>query len=443
MKKLIFIILLLNFSVAVAQGTDSGSILIRNIKLIDGTNGPILKNKSVLIENGIFKKIGDSSDFEISQQTKIIDGKGKTMIPGLVGVHNHLHIPGFPFIGEIASKLYLASGVTTIQTCGATSAEKEIEFAKKIETGEAIGPEIIPSGPYITGIGGNPNMIIPQNENELRDTIKFWAGKGVKWFKVYRNIEPKYLEIAIDEAHRNNLKVTGHLCSITFRQASEMGIDAIEHGFNSVSDFRRSKEPGKCSGSRNYIDSLNLESPEVENLLDELVENGTVLTSTLSIYEASIPSRSSIDKRSAEIMAPSFRESFKDLNNQGQQKEISETREKRLKRIMKFEYKFYQKGGILAAGVDAGRHILPGFGDQRNFQLLFEAGFTTQEAISIMTKNGALKLGREDIGTIETGNRADFVILDGDLEIDPGVIKKVNKTYKNGTCYDLSFVFSN
>lgn len=425
----------MNIAVVIAQKPNPEKVLIKNIKLIDGTGGPIQKDKTVLIEDGVFKKVSNSTNFKISNDIKIIDGNGKTMIPGLIGVHNHLHIPRHPFLGEIATKLYLASGVTTIQTCGAASPDKEIEIAKKIETGEILGPEIIPSGPYITGKGGNQNMIIPQNEDQLRDTIKFWADKGVKWFKVYRNIEPEFLKIVIDEAHRNNLKVTGHLCSVTFKEASEMGIDAIEHGFNSVSDFRVEKKVGECSGSREYIDKLDLDSKEVANLLDNLVENETVLTSTLSIYEASIPSRSFIDQRSREIMSESFRENFKDLNDRSE-KELSKTREKRLKRIMEFEYKFYKKGGILSAGVDAGRHILPGFGDQRNFLLLKEAGFTTQEVINIMTKNGALKLGKTDIGTIEIGKKADFIILEGDLEFDDNAIQKVSKIYKNGSSYD-------
>lgn len=435
MRKLFLILFLFINSGLSAQNSESKPILIKNINLIDGTGGAIQNNISILIQNGIFKKIDAYSNFQNLQNIQIIDGKDKTIIPGLVGVHNHLHIPGIPFLGETATKLYLAAGVTTIQTCGAASPYKELALAEKIETGEAIGPTIIPSGPYITGEGGNQNMIIPKNENQLRDTIKFWANKGVKWFKVYRNIEPEFLEIVIDEAHINNTKVTGHLCSITFKEASEMGIDAIEHGLNSVSDFRTNKKVGECSGSREYIDSLDLESIEVDKLMNKLIENKTVLTSTLSIYEASIPSRSFLDDKSAQIMSETFRENFKDLNTPLETNENSKTREKRLKRIMDFEYKFFKKGGILSAGVDAGRHVLPGFGDQRNFLLLREAGFTTPEAIKIMTKNGATKLGKTDIGTIKIGKRADFLILDGDLINEKNTITKVEAIYKNGISY--------
>ncbi len=424
-------------SIVIVIDSEPESVLITNIKLIDGTGEPARERQSVLIVDGLIKKIGNAQSFQPSKNTEIVDGTGKTMIPGLIGVHNHLHIPRHPFIGKIASKLYLASGVTTIQTAGAAYPYEELELAKQIELHEFIGPEIIPSGPYITGDGGNPNMIIPQDESALRDTIRYWANKGAKWIKVYRNVDLNFLEVVIEEAHNNNMKVTGHLCSITFQEASELGIDAIEHGFNSVSDFREGKEYGKCSGSRTYIDELPLDAKEVDELLQLLINNGTVLTSSLSIYEASIPSRSYLDERSITVMSDAFRGNFKELDeNRYTKKDLSELRERRLKRIMEFEYRFYKMGGILAAGVDAGRHILPGFGDQRNFQLLLEAGFSVEEAIHIMTKNGAVKLGRDDIGTIEIGKKADFVLLEGDLKKNEDVIHNVNEVYKNGMSYE-------
>ncbi len=278
-------------------------MVFTNATLIDGTGKSIKPNQTIIIENGLFKAIGNDGDIQIPKTTVVINLKGKTIIPGIVGMHNHLHIPRFPYVGDIASKLYLASGVTTIQTCGAASPNREIALSKNIENGNQIGPDIIPSAPFITGKGGNPNMIIPRNEQHLRDTMQHWINQGVKWFKVYRNTSPDDLRIIIDEAHKNNAKVRGHLCSVTFEEATKLGIDGIEHGLNSTSDFRTNKEYGVCNGGREYMDELIIDSPEVKKLQQLMINNKVFLTSTLAIYEASVPNRAYADERTLKAMS--------------------------------------------------------------------------------------------------------------------------------------------
>ena len=119
------------------------------------------------------------------------------------------------------------------------------------------------------------------------------------------------------------------------------------------------------------------------------------------------------------------------------QKSIEKIREKRLKRIMEFEYQFFRMGGTLTAGVDAGRHVVPGFGDQRNFELLREAGFKTEEAIKIMTSNGAETLSNSKIGSIEKDKTADFVIINGNIEKN---IRNVELVFKDGYGYDPKLI---
>jgi N-acyl-D-aspartate/D-glutamate deacylase len=168
-----------------------------------------------------------------------------------------------------------------------------------------------------------------------------------------------------------------------------------------------------------------------------MIDHNVFLTSTLSIFETSIPSRAIADNRSLKLMSPSLlsqygerRKQFNELLDEGEQ------RENRLKRIMAFELQFFRMGGTLTAGSDPGRHNLPGYGDQRNFELLIEAGFNLQEAVMIVTTNGAKVLERSDIGTIKNGKRADFVILNGDLGKDPRVIRQVEAVFKEGIGYD-------
>ncbi|MFH6605089.1 amidohydrolase family protein [Maribacter algicola] len=417
---------------------DSNSIALTHATVFDGKGNPAKEDQTIIVKNGYFEAIGQNSEIDIPEKATVIDLRGKTVIPGIVGVHNHLHIPRFPFVGEIASKLYLASGVTTIQTCGAASPQQEIDLSKKIEQGQVIGPNIVTSGPYFTGNGGNLNMIIPESDQQIRDTIRYWAKKGVRWFKVYRNTSPKDLETIVDEAHKQGAKVTGHLCSITFEQAVKIGIDGIEHGLNSASDFRNNKTFGICDGSREYMDQLEINSNEVKALQSLMIDNDVFLTSTLSIFEASVPERAFADERTLAIMSPMQISEYTDRRKNFDSMDSKDgVREKRLKRIMQFERQFYEMGGTLTAGVDAGRHVLPGFGDQRNFELLKEAGFTNQEALKVMTTNGAKVLSNRNIGSIVVGKKADFVVIDGQIE---NSIRNVALVFKDGYGYDPKLI---
>ena len=417
---------------------NSKIIALTNATVFDGNGCSVKKNQTLIIVNGYFHSIGQDSIINIPENATVINLEGKTIIPGIVGVHNHLHIPHFPFIGKEASKLYLASGVTTIQTCGSASPQKEIELSKKIKNGQSIGPNIITSGPYFTGNGGNPNMIIPRDEKHIKDTIQYWTKKGVRWFKVYRNTKPNDLEIIIKEAHKHNAKVTGHLCSITFEQAINLGIDGIEHGLNSTSDFRKNKTFGICDGSREYIDEIIIESEKVKQLHQLMIDKNVFLTSTLAIYETSIPKRAFADERTLDAMSPFLVSQYQERRKQYDSINSDDNlREKRLKRIMDFEYQFFKMGGTLTAGVDAGRHNLPGFGDQRNFELLTEAGFTTEEVLKIMTSNGAKVLSNSEIGSIEKGKKADFVVIVGNIDKS---IRNVELVFKDGYGYDPKLI---
>ncbi len=412
----------------------SDTIALKNATVYDGKGNPAKKNQTIIVINGYFKSIVQNSEIKIPKNAEVINLEGKTIIPGIVGVHNHLHIPRFHFVGDIASKLYLASGVTTIQTCGSASPEQDVALSNKIKKGESLGPNIITSGPYFTGKGGSSSMIIPKNEKQIRDTIKYWTKKGVTWFKVYRHTTPSDLKVIIAEAHKQNAKVTGHLCSITFEQASKLGIDGIEHGFNSTSDFRKNKTFGICDGSREYIDELDVESKSVQQLQQLMIDKNVFLTSTLAIYETSIPLRAVADERTLKIMAPFLLSQYHERRNSyNSQKSRENLREKRLKRIMEFEYQFFKMGGTLTAGVDAARHLLPGFGDQRNFELLKEAGFTNEETLKIMTSNGAKVLSDSEIGTIEKNKKADFIVIKGTIEKG---IRNIDFVFKDGYGYD-------
>lgn len=413
---------------------DFPKLALINAKVIDGTGSAAQKRQTILIANGIIVQIGATNSIKIPEEYHILNLSNRTIIPGIIGTHNHLRLPqGAMF--STAPKLYLAAGVTTIQTCGTGHPAEEIAIANAIKKGELPGCEIINSSPYFTGPDGKSNFIRFTDKKMIRDTIRYWADRGVEWFKVYRNTRPQDLKFILAEAHRQQAKVTGHLCATTFQEAAELGIDAIEHGFIHSYDHAAGKQVDSCSGSPDFRSALSIDSKEVQQVHQALITHGVALTSTLSIFEAQ--ARGIADPRDLAALAPFYIENYKHrLKRRAALGEDWYFKEDWLLKSMQYDLAFFRAGGLLTAGPDPGLHNLPGYGDQKNYELLIEAGFKPVEAIQVMTNNGAKLLNRSDIGSIEKNKRANLVVLHGDLENSASNIRKVEQVFKDGIGYD-------
>jgi len=279
------------------------NIFLENALVFVGDGKFPLPNHSILLSGEGISAIGPIGSITPPKGAHIIDLKGYSVIPGIVGLHNHTHMPGVSLMKYTAPRLYLASGVTTIQTTGSAHALGEIELARLIDIGDVPGPTIFPTAPYITGPDGNAAMDKPVTEAQARAFVRTWAKNSVTWFKLYRHTNPEIAKIIIDEAHRLNLKVTGHLCSITFREATIMGIDSIEHGFNAATDFMDDKPVGECVSSRNSKINLDMNGKEVTELIQFLVTENVTLTSTLAILESGFSHRPQADPRALKAMS--------------------------------------------------------------------------------------------------------------------------------------------
>ena len=412
---------------------DAPLVALVGAKVFDGLGSPALLNQTLLLHEGYIEVVGAADEVPVPDSAFVIDMAGRTVIPGIVGMHNHMHMPGIHFIGYSGPRLYLASGVTTIQTTGSASPDAEAELARDIEAGLAAGPDIVHTGPYFSGEGGSPAMINPEGEAHVRELMQHWTEKEVTWLKAYRHIAPADLQLLINIAHEYGAKVTGHLCTVTYKEAAAMGIDAIEHGFIHSYDHAEGKEAGKCSGSRDFRSNLPLDSEAIREVHQTLIEHGVALTSTLAIFEAQVPSRAYADDRTFAAMSPRWLENY-----EVRRRRMDATganwyfKEDWLVRSMAYDLAFFRAGGLLTAGLDPGLHNLPGFGDQRNFELFIEAGFSVAEAIQVMTSNGAAVLEYPDIGRIQPGFRANLVVIDGNLEADASHIRDVAWVFKDG-----------
>ncbi|SVB01136.1 uncharacterized protein METZ01_LOCUS153990, partial [marine metagenome] len=417
-------------------------IALTNVKVIDGTGGPPSVRQTIIIRDDKIEAIGPSSGARIPADAEVLDLTGHTVIPGLIGLHNHSYYTGgrgraaqLSFSG---SRLYLASGVTTIRTTGARQPYAEINLKKEIEEGRAIGPTIFATGPYLTGEQGPERMVRLEGPEQARRVVRYWAEEGVDWFKAYTWISRAELGAAIDEAHRQGIKVTAHLCSVGYREAVALGIDNLEHGLYANSEYALNKQPDECpSGFRNSYADLDIQGPEVQATFRDMIDNNVAMTSTLVVYEASVSGRPPIDERVFEMLAPEIAEEVRQMS-------IEFRAERRgsspavFAKAMEYERAFVEAGGLLAAGVDPTGYgaAPPGLGDQRNYELLLEAGFTARQVVQIMSANGAKVLGiDDDVGTVEAGKTADLVVIEGDLEA-VGNLRGTKIVFRHGIAWD-------
>jgi imidazolonepropionase-like amidohydrolase len=418
-------------------------VALTNVRVVDGTGAPARENQTVVIANGRIGAVGTTGQVSVPAGARTIDLAGHTVVPGFAGMHDHTFYTTRGRSVQLqfsAPRLYLASGVTTIRTTGGTSPYHEINMKRAIERGETPGPRMHLTGPYLTGPGGAATMAQVSNAAEAKRIVAYWADEGVTWYKAYTDISREALKAAIEEAHRRGLKFTGHLCSVSFREAVALGIDNLEHGLFTNSDYAADKVPDRCpTGMRNSLLNVSIDGPEVRRTIQEMVGKGVAMTSTLAVYELSYPDRPPLDPRMLEALAPEAREEYLSMRKQISEQAAQSSMPELFRRAQAFERAFVAAGGLLGAGVDPTGNggALPGFGDQRNYELLIEAGFTPLEAIRIMSLNGARILGVADrIGSIEAGKLADLVVIRGNPVANHAEIRNVTIVFKDGVGYD-------
>jgi imidazolonepropionase-like amidohydrolase len=429
---------------------EDAAILIDNVRIVDGTGAPARDNASLLIENGRIAAIGNAGKIRNSAAITI-DAEGKTLLPGFVMMHEHLvylsptgSLPSYTSEHLPMPPLYLAAGTTTMRTTGTINASDDLQVKQLIDEGRVAGPDMFVTGPFIEGPGSLAYQLKPNlTADDVRLFVRYWVNAGATSFKAYMNVSQEVLGAAIDEAHKLGATVTGHLCSVTFEEASALGIDNLEHGLYVSSDIAPDKEADKCpSLSRaDRIRLMDTGNPTVMKLIDTLVERDVAITSTLPVFAAglhpTIPTQESLA-----ILSPRSRQTAEKRLIEFLQSADSEATRERLallKKEMAFEKAFVDAGGTLLVGTDptGWGGTIPPNSTHAALMLLVEAGFTPLEAISLATRTGALFLGIDDqVGTIEIGKNADLVLIDGEPDKDIESVQKVTMVFRDGVAYD-------
>lgn len=433
-------------------------VALMHVRVIDGTGEPARANQTIVIENGKIAAVG-ADGIPVPVGATRLDLSGHTVLPGLVGMHDHLFYirrPNLdpqlhsepplivPEMAFSAPRLYLANGVTTLRTTGSVEPYTDLNLKQAIDAGELPGPHMDVTGPYLEG---GKSFFIQMHHlrdaEDARQTVAFWAKQGVTSFKAYMYITRAELKAAVDEAHKLGLKITGHLCAVTYREAAAIGIDDLEHGFFVNTEHDPGKAEDTCSASDGLatLHAMDPQGDDARGLIRDLVAHKVAVTSTLPVFEQMVPHHSPLWPRAMATLSPQARHDYLLMRehtdalpaDQAQQRALT------LQHGMAMEREFVAAGGLLLAGPDPTGNggVIPGFGDLREVELLVEEGFTPEQAIHIASYNGARYLGLQDrIGSIAKGKDADLVVVKGDPSQHIDDIEKVETVFKDGVGYD-------
>jgi imidazolonepropionase-like amidohydrolase len=420
--------------------------------VIDGTGSPSKKHQTIVIEDGVITKLGMAGVVKPPAGATVINCSGKTVIPGMVMLHEHFYytmeMGAYFNVAELPysfPRMYLAGGATTIRTAGSIEPQTDLAIKRLINEGRYLGPDIDVTAPYIERKGWDiPAMFEIRDSSEATSMVNFYADRGCTSFKMYTHATVEDLIAVVREAHKRGLKVTGHIGTITYREAAEAGIDNLEHGFMASADFDHDPKGHEYNTGRETraLENLDLNSPEMKSLIDLLVRKKVALTSTLPVFAPYTGTEVVLGGGDSALLPEAY-QMVKDRWAHYQHRDSAHAA--LFKKELVWEKQFYDAGGLLVCGTDptGSGNVLAGYGSRTELEFLVAGGFSVAQAIKIATLNGAKYLDRDkQIGSVEVGKRADLVLIDGDLEADIHNIRNTETVFKNGTGFDSKMIFA-
>lgn len=452
MKSINFIFVSIAILFACQSGIKSNqsTILLKNVQIIDGTGAPATNPTDILIVGERIQKIGKIDSSKISYHLQALDLKGRFVLPGFIEMHAHM--PGDPFEKEVCQTM-LDFGITTVRN-PAASPETGVVLRNKLASGEINGPRLFTAGMLIDSPESVYNSSIKvETEDEIRNVVQQQAKTGIDYIKLYTGLKPDLVRAAIDETHKQGLEIIGHLGVTSWTFAANAGIDGLLHScmagptWELIPEVKRDKFRNLANPTRKFNpelfkgwrENVDLNGPEMDNLIEALVKNHVVVDPTLVMMEAMIWGN---DEDYREKLEPDF---APQLICDIWRKELhpytfwwSETAFREAKKtfpiFLEIVRKMHEAGVLLTTGTDYGNPwITPGVSLHREFELLVKAGITPNEVIKIATQNGAEALHiLNNTGTIQCGKYADLVILSDNPLNDIRNTRKIEMVFMKG-----------
>ncbi len=409
---------------------DDAVLVLKDVTVIDGTGQPPLPEQTVVVREDRIVAIGKAGDFVFGDAAEVLDLPGRYLLPGFIDMHAHVTIlPGedgrlIPHYDRAASEQVLrtlmAFGVTTARNPAAPTADG-VELREAVAGGEVLGPRIFTAGTVLDR-GTRPfgPFVATPTEEAVREEVQKQAAAGVDFIKVYAGLPPRLVEVAVEEAHAHGLRVIGHMQRTTWTDAARFGIDAITHGApwspEYLDEGPRAGYRPTMKGRIYWLENLDLDGPQIEEMLTALAENNVTIDPTLIAYHTKFWGDDPRYLNHPEhhlapaMIVEGWRQGTFTFDWTGD----DYTRAKAAwPKVLGLTKRLFDRGILLTAGSDLPNPwVIPGVSFHEELQLLADAGIPPLDVLQIATANGARALGIDaEAGTIEVGKRADLVVL--------------------------------
>jgi imidazolonepropionase-like amidohydrolase len=416
-----------------------GGIVFTHVNLFDAQSAALLKDRTVVIAGNHIVSIGPSDRVSAPPGAEVIDGTGKTLLPGLWDMHAH--------VGDNDGLLNLAAGVTTVRDL-ANDIDTLLARRKRIEEGQEIGTRIVLAG-VIDGPGPyqGPTKVLVSTEDEARAAVDNYARLGYVQIKIYSSVKPELVPVIIHEAHKLGLRVSGHIpAEMTAAQCVELGYDEIQHVnflmLNFMPDVKNTNTTSRLTEVAKRGADLDPTSPQVQSFIKLLQDHHTVLDPTLSIFEEMLTTTSGKIPLGyqpiAERLPPQVRRGL--LSSGLTPPPGMEHRyQQSFTRMMELIGMMYRAGIPMEDGTDT----MAGFALHRELELDVQAGIPANKVLQDATLNAAriMKLDH-DLGSIEPGKLADLTLVRGDPVQNISDIRNTALVVKNGVVYKPQELYS-
>jgi imidazolonepropionase-like amidohydrolase len=423
----------ISFSYCFSQSGSGKTYYLAHVAIIDVISGKTFPDMTIAVSDSMITAVVSTDDFSIPGNAKVINCKGKYILPGLWDMHVHLGNAT-----KIALPLFIVNGITGVRDMGSKSFDSIQEWRRQIRAGQLIGPRIISPGPILNGGSNLPDFQIPVNTaGEAIRLVDSLAGIGVDFIKVHGGLSRENYYAIAREAAKRELPFAGHIpisntnVGVTGEEAAEAGQRSLEHMLG-------------IPFARDTIQAFQHMYPTEESLkhlFAVLLKHNVYVTPTLSVYQVPADYRA-ISAKQASLLKYISPELIRFWEAQtGDWPNRDKTfMTWLLKARMNMIPSLNGAGIPLLAGTDTGfPFVLPGFGLHEELKYLVAAGLTPIEALRTATINPARFLRRQDkLGSIEKGKLADLVIFNKSPELDIQNLSAIEAVIVNGKLYDRS-----